>query len=236
MVISLIHPSRGRAKKSFETANKWMERSGLVYGVSGVYDEIELIIATDESDPQLKEYRDLYLLKGSPKIHGGNGLIGIGYIYTWDNKSVVEATNNAAKVARGNILIYLSDDFDCPENWGALVLKEFEGEERPLLVKVDDMLQKFDVPVLTIPIMNRALYERLKYFWHPEYKSMFVDEDLYWTTRKLGALKFAPHLKFEHQHVSIGKAPDDETYRASAKNWDQGKAVFAKRKALGFPI
>lgn len=114
--------------------------------------------------------------------------------------------------------------------------KEFEGENRPLLVKVDDCLQHFNVPVLTIPIMNRALYERLGYFWNPEYKSMFCDEHLYWVTQKLGAMKMCPNLKFPHHHVCNGKAPDDETYRASSANWDQGKAVFAKHKALGFPI
>lgn len=212
-LISLIHPSRGRAEKAFKTLINWGINCG--YGV----DEFEHILILDSDDKELPKYLDKF-----------DGVI------VNNNSSVVEATNHAAKKATGDILIYLSDDFDCPENWGALVLKEFEGEDRPLLVKVDDMLQKFDVPVLTIPIMNRALYERLGYFWHPEYKSMFVDEDLYWTTRKLGALKFAPHLKFEHQHVSVGKAPDDETYRNSAKNWDQGKAVFAKRKALGFPV
>lgn len=210
-LISLIHPSRGRAKKSFETTRKWIEKAGC---------DVELIVSLDNSDNELIAYHGYYMNN---------------YILN-DNKSVVDATNHACKFAKGDILIYLSDDFDCPENWGPLVLKEFEGEERPLLVKVDDCLQKFEVPVLTIPMMNRSLYERLGYFWHPEYKSMFTDEDLYWTTRKLGALKFAPHLKFEHQHVSVGKAPDDETYRNSSKNWDQGKAVFAKRKALGFPI
>jgi hypothetical protein len=52
----------------------------------------------------------------------------------------------------------------------------------------------------------------------------------------LGALKLAPHLKFEHQHVSVGKAQDDETYRRSAANWEQGKTTLAKHKAAGFPI
>ena len=212
-LISLVHPSRSRPKKAYETALKWVDKSGLDTK------DIDYILSLDSSDPMLKEY---YLEWSCEEIN--------------DNKSVVEATNNAAKVSTGNILIYLSDDFDCPENWGLSVLKEFEGEDKPTLLKVDDCLQKFDVPVLTIPMMNRALYERLGYFWHPEYKSMFVDEDLYWTTRKLGALKFAPHLKFEHQHVSVGKSPDDETYRNSAKNWDQGKALFAKRKAAGFPV
>jgi hypothetical protein len=84
--------------------------------------------------------------------------------------------------------------------------------------------------------MNRAMYELLGYFWNPEYKSMFVDEDLYWTARKINAVKMCPHLKFPHEHPSNGKAVTDETYQRSAANWNQGKAVFERRKKQGFPI
>jgi hypothetical protein len=210
MLISLIHPSRGRPEKAFQTARKWIESSGVT--------TVEHIRSLDFSDPEILNYDT-------------EGIICLN-----DNKSVVEATNFAAKQSKGDILIYLSDDFDCPENWGPLVLKEFEGVEGPCLLKVDDCLQPFHVPVLTMPIMNRALYERLGYFWHPEYKSMFCDQDLFEVCNKNGWIKNAPHLKFEHKHVSVGKAQDDETYRRSAANWDQGKALFARRKAQGFTI
>lgn len=211
MLISLIHPSRARPNKAWNTMYNWIDRFG--------GSDVEHILSLDNSDTELSAYMDRF----------SNLMVNT-------NTSVVEATNRAAKEAKGDILIYLSDDFDCPENWGPLVLKEFEVVEGPCLVKIDDCLQGFHVPVLTMPIMNRALYETLGYFWHPSYKSMFVDEDLYWTCRNNGWLKLAPHLKFEHKHVSIGKAQDDETYRRSAANWDQGKTTFAWRKRAGFPI
>lgn len=209
--ISLIHPSRGRPEKAFTTSALWMARAGM--------GNVEYISSLDSDDPLGHEY-----FKS-----------GLTNVIINPNASVVEATNHAAKISTGDILIYLSDDFDCPENWGPLILKEFEDTKGPVLLKVDDCLQNFHVPVLTIPIMNRQLYDKLGYFWHPGYKSMFVDEDLYWTAKKHNALKLAPHLKFPHNHVSVGKAPDDDTYRRSAANWDQGKALFAQRRAAGFP-
>lgn len=215
MAVSLIHPSRSRPKKAHETARNWFDNAGPI--------KWEYILSCDSSDPELNNYDPLKGAQNMSRIVN-------------DNKSVVEATNHAAKKTNGDILLYLSDDFKCPENWGQLIIKEFEGVTEPMLLKVDDCLQRFDAPVLTIPIMNRALYDKLGYFWYPEYKSMFVDEDLYWTAKKLGALKLAPHLKFPHEHVSVGKAHDDETYRRSAANWEQGKALFAKRKAAGFPL
>lgn len=213
-MISLLHPSRGRPQKSFDNSREWIAKAGC---------EVELILSLDKSDNTIDQYAKLY---------NGN----IDKFLVEENDSVVQATNKAAAISYGDILVYLSDDFKCFDGWGLAVQKEFEGVSEPLLIKVDDCLQKFSVPVLTIPIMNRALYERLGYFWHPEYMSMFVDEHLYWITQKLGAMKMCPHLKFEHQHVCVGKAPDDETYRRSSANWEQGKAVFLKHKAEGFPV
>lgn len=206
--ISLIHPSRGRANKAKATLDTWFSKAN---GVN-----FEHILSLDTNDADATNYHAPTLIS--------------------DNSCVVEATNKAAKLSSGDILIYMSDDFDCPFDWTRLLIKEFTDAKGPILLKVDDCLQRFDVPVLTIPIMNRQLYDKLGYFWHPGYKSMFVDEDLYWTSKKLNALKLAPHLKFPHNHVSTGKAQDDETYRRTAAHWDSGKAFYAQRKAAGFPL
>jgi hypothetical protein len=205
-VISLIHPSRGRPDKAVRTAQKWIDLAGT---------DVEHILSLDESDDW--------------QAYKMTAIVG-------PNSSVVEATNRAAKVAKGNILLYLSDDFDCFKDWGKAIETTVKDYSPMWLLKVDDCLQKFDVPVLTIPIMSKALYEKLGYFWHPGYRSMFVDEDLFWTCRKLGVIKNAEHLKFQHNHVSVGRADDDETYRRSAANWEQGKKLFFERKAQGFPL
>jgi hypothetical protein len=211
--ISLLHPSRGRPVKSFMNTSEWLNKA------SGKHD-IEIICAVDIDDPTRREYGNHYKQD----------------CYEFPSKDVVQATNFAAKVATGDILVYLSDDFSAPDNWDELIVREFENENRPLVLKVDDCLQPFHTQILTIPIMNRALYEKLGYFWHPGYKSMFVDCDLYWTALSIGAVKMCPHLKFPHHHYSNGKAQHDETYKRSEANWNQGKEVFAQRKAQKFPI
>ncbi len=215
-MISLLHPSRGRPKKSFDNAVDWLTKAGC---------EVELIVSLDQSDDWAK-YQLMY----------ASDLVDDILITINENKSVVEATNIAAKSSFGNILVYLSDDFKCFDNWGVAIEKEFTNYSGPTLIKVDDCLQKFSVPVLTIPIMNRSLYEKLGYFWHPEYKSMWVDCDLYETVKRIGALKLAEHLKFPHEHHSIGKSENDETYKRSEANWKQGLEVFNRRKRERFKI
>lgn len=182
----------------------------------------EHILSIDDDDPKRLIYLELFPWGYKTVVN--------------NNKSVVEATNFGATYANGDILVYLSDDFDCPNGWIELIEKEFEGVTEPMMLKVDDCLQRFDVGVLTIPIMNRPLYERLKYFWHPDYKSMHVDVDLFETCKKLGVIKYAPHLKFPHNHYSNGKAPKDQTYTRSEGNWDQGLQVLKRRRAQGFPV
>lgn len=204
-MISLIHPSRGRPQKAYETAKKWIDSAGV---------QVEHVFSLDESDPFHQSYQTIDKLIVNP------------------NDCVVQATNHAAKAATGDVLIYLSDDFDCFPDWGLKIEEicaKYSGE---YMIKVNDGLQKFHNQVLTIPIMSRPLYERLGYFFHPDYKSMWVDVDLYYTT--VNYIKLHPEVTFQHNHYSNGKAKKDDTYTRSDGFWNQGKAVLARRKAQRF--
>lgn len=243
MKITLLHPSRGRAKKARETFDFWISKS------SGRV-EIEHMVAIDEDDNQKYDYYRAF----------ENSKTSI--IICAETSDVVSATNNIAKFATGNIFVYLSDDFKCPDKWdiqlSIIFSDQLESDTRvinyehpifgkgsiepgkpvykPKLIKVDDCLQPFHVAVLTIPIMNCELYKILGYFWHPGYNSMFVDEDLYWTCFNNGWMEMHPELLFPHEHVANGKAQNDDTYKRSAANWDTGKEFFKKRKSLNFPL
>lgn len=210
-MISLIHPSRGRPQKAFNTSMDWIERAGI--------ENIEHIISTDTNDPVNYQY---------------GAYFSGAYAVVEDNQSVVEATNRAAKIAKGDILVYLSDDFNCPDDWGNLLLKEFAKYSGPVLLKVDDCLQPFRNTVVTIPIMNRAFYDLNKYIFHPDFKSMFADVHLYFRAQRLGALKLAQHLKFPHDHHSLGKCENDDTYKRSIVHWNQGEEMMKKHRALRF--
>lgn len=215
MKISLLHPSRGRPYLSDMNSRYWFKKTKV---------EIELVCAFDLSDSKKWLYE---------RVYGDR-------CNFFQSESVVEATNFAAQKATGDILVYLSDDFKCPDNWGELILKEFENENRPLLLKVHDCLQEFHARVATIPIMNRALYNKLGYFWNPLYKSMWVDCDLFETCHAIGAIKNARHLEFPHHHYSNPddniRAERDETYIRSEGNWQQGEQIFRQRKLQKFRI
>lgn len=214
MKISLLHPSRGRPLKAVMTAEKWITEAGV---------QVEHIFSLDESDRYHKAYKTIDKLIVNP------------------NDCVVQATNHAAAASTGDVLIYLSDDFDCFHNWGRTLTEICSRYSGEYMVKVDDGLQKFENTVLTIPIMSRPLYERLGYFFHPDYKSMWVDVDLYYTCARMRPrdsdgqiLKFHKEVRFQHNHYSNGKSKKDETYTRSDGFWNQGKEVLARRRAEHF--
>lgn len=213
-MISLIHPSRGRALQAYRTAVKWIQQSGV---------PVEHILSLDRDD-LISTYMKMFPV-------GNKGRVIIN-----PNTCVVEATNKAAEVAHGDLIVYLSDDFDCFENWGVKlneIASKYQGE---YLIKVHDGLQTFENSVLTIPIMSKALYQRLGYFFHPSYKSMWVDVDLFEVCRRMDVIKYHKEILFQHNHYSNsnGKVKKDETYQRSDANWNQGKETLRMRRRANF--
>lgn len=223
MKITLIHPSRGRANQAAATYRFWMERAADP-------ENIQHILSLDADDPQLQQYKNNFEVQ---RLAGKNITILVN-----DNDCVVQATNRAIEHVAGDLVIYLSDDFQCPDWWDRHVVASYHkcGSPELWLVRVDDCLQKLHADVLTIPIMTKKLMNYLGYFWNPLYKSMFVDQDLFYTCKNNGWLFFEPDLKFPHIHYCNGKAPNDETYSRSAKNWHSGQEIYTRRKRENFPL
>ena len=216
----LIHPSRGRPEKAKKTYLSWLEEAEK-------NNRIRHYLSLDESDSTLLRYK---------KVFNGSANILINR-----NDCVVQATNAAAMTSTEDVLIYLSDDFQCPQAWDSLLEKEMmkrrlDPSKDKFVFKVDDALQDFNAPILTIPIMSRALYSQLQYFWHPEYKSMFVDKDLFDVCNRMRVIINVPELMFEHKHYSNGKSEIDETYKRSNEFWNHGELLYKQRKECNFGI
>ncbi len=202
-MISLIHPSFGRPYQAYKCFKEWESKSGA---------EFEYILSLDRRDPTVKQYKTFFADQ---------------HIIISDSDNCVQATNVAAEQAKGDILVYLSDDFSCPPNWTRSINLAL-NIMKPQLLKVDDGLQPFHKTVLTIPIMTRKLYSLLSYFWNPLYKSMWVDVDLYYECEDYLIKK--PKLLFQHNHYTRG-AEYDTTYQQhdNLERQSEGLTIFNKR-------
>lgn len=215
MTISLLHPSRGRPQKALATFTNWMNKA------SGLH-KIEHILSIDTSDPCHNAYKNQDYPYGISKILAGN------------NTCAVEATNKAATLSVGDILIMLSDDFDCPQDWDNLIVEAFAGK-RGAVLKTFDGLQPW---IVTLAIMDRAYYEmqflngnKQPYFYYPEYQHMFCDTDMTHKADLEGRLIIRNDLIFPHNHYARGKSKKDATNERADKTIKQGEAVYLRRIA-----
>lgn len=206
MKISIIHPSKGRPQQAIDTYNNWMQKADIVP---------EYVMSLDSDDKLLFDYPNLI----------------VGRMVIDNNKSVIEAINNAAELATGDILIVVSDDFDCPEHWDTLLLEAIGGKQ-DFCAKTNDGHQDW---LITLPIMDRIYYERFGYVYNPDYSHMFADLEMSCVAWMLGRYIELP-LTFKHNHYSLTGQQPDAINRKNNATWGQGQMLFKRRMKQNFDI
>ena len=215
MLISLIHPSLGRPVQARKCYDHWMKTA------SGDH-EYEWIVSLSIKDASLEQYHQTFTNSNAVLI-------------TANTRNMVEASNEGAKVCAGQIMILVSDDMWSPQLWDERILHKFEMIDGPGLLQVDDGITS---KKMTIPIMNREAYAKLGYMYHPDYISMFADDDLRATALSNGMYYNGTDILIEHRHFSVGKSKYDKTYQSenSRTAWRIGEKIFFERAKLKFPI
>lgn len=214
-MISILHPSRQRYEKSLSTCYKWLEMAGT--------DQVELIISIDNDDPDKNRYHENFV-----RLHASG--FNVTAIQS-ANRSAVDAINNAAQKAKGDIFIVVSDDTDCPNDWDVQILKATEGK-KDWIAKCPDGIQDW---IITMPLMDRAYYERFGYIYYPEFRHMFADTELSCVADLIGRKIDLPTL-FPHQHYSVGGIPKDAVSEKADATWSHGEALFIKRYKENFGL
>jgi hypothetical protein len=213
-MISVIHPSRGRPELAFDTmVSKWLLKND-----SGK--NIQYIVSVDEDDPELYKYKYWFT----------EVCEGIGFVVN-PNKSAIDAINNAAKIATGDLLVVISDDMDCPERWDTLLLEAI-GDKQDFCAKTSDGHQDW---LITLPILDRTFYNRFGYVYHPDFKHMHCDLDLTCRAWMLDRYIELP-LTFKHNHYSLTGQQPDEINRRNNATWGHGRMTFNERLARNFDL
>lgn len=212
MTISIIHPSRSRPAQAKRTADKWIKNT------SGDHN-IEYILSIDKSDPYIGNYLNSFDSK-------------VFNVVTSDNNCVVQAANEGAKKSSGEILILVSDDFESFPHWDSKIIEATQGLNSYVL-KTFDGLQKW---IVALPIMDRAYYELMGYFYHPDYKHQFCDTDMTHVADLQGKLIVRNDILFKHNHYTTGANKKDAVNKRADATWEQGKGVYLNRAKSNFGL
>lgn len=208
--ISIIHPSRSRAKQAEQTYKLWMDNAANP-------DEIDYIFSIDNSDPQVLDYMQMR---------------GARQNIVSDNKSAIEAINEGVKFAHADLFVVVSDDFGCPKDWDKDLLDALAGKE-DFVVKTQDGSQPW---IITLPILDRAYYRRFGWIYNPAYLHMFTDTEMTHLAHMLGRVITLP-IKFRHHHYTqTDGQPQDEINKKNDSTWAQGEKVYLDRLKDNFGI
>lgn len=210
--ISLIHPSRNRPEQAYNTFRNWTEKAEN-------WNNFDYTLSLDYSDPTLAKYNDWIDRYPLP-----SQIIN-------DNNSAIEAINKAAKISTGEIIIVISDDFDCTHYWDTQLLAKLEGKS-DFIVKTIDGLQK---TLITLPIMDRVYYNRFGYIYHPDYLHMHCDEEMTIVGHMLGKV-INLDLCFPHNHYTTGKMQMDAINAKNNATWAHGQSTLDRRAKTNFGI
>jgi hypothetical protein len=149
--------------------------------------------------------------------------------------TAVGGWNRAAEIARGDILVQVSDDMVPQQDWD-LALVELLDPSKPQVLGCSPLNPAGDQGgLLTLGIMTRAYMEQKGYFIYPEYHGVFEDDDLTQAAALDDVLIDAyDQVRFDHQW---GGHEGDATYRRqnSAHGWLVGQSVYSARQLAGFP-
>jgi hypothetical protein len=157
-------------------------------------------------------------------------------IYYSPNSSKIEACNaNMSEIGWDwEIVVLVSDDM-IPQvkGWDDVIrshmLSKYPDTDGLLWLNDGGQGDKLN----TLCVYGRAMYNRLGYIYHPEYKSLFCDTEL--TDRCRGDLAdkttYVPYCIIRHEHPGFGYQVMDSLYAKNQRFWSQDLYTYIRRKA-----
>jgi hypothetical protein len=150
--------------------------------------------------------------------------------------------NEFTKVCDWDIVVNMSDDMvftqygfddiirDC------FKLEGWEGYNSPFFfdkcVHFPDGVT--NEALISMSILGIDYYNRDKYIYHRDYKSLYCDEEVMAVAKIRGCYKYVDKHIFKHLHPAHGNAPNDAQYQHTESFHPIDGATFQRRKANGF--
>jgi hypothetical protein len=175
-----------------------------------------ICVNTEEQAEELSEDFDTIYISGDEI----RGVAGPSYVL-----------GSKLKANPQDIVILASDDFYPAKHWDKWVKKHLLGYDGALLV--NDGYQH--TGCVTIPIMTFNCLRRLNgIIYHPDYKHLYSDNELY---EVLKSLKLLKNLRkdscvFEHRHYDNGKRKRDQNDNLAQRSSHHAQQTFGKRRKL----
>ena len=165
--------------------------------------------------------------------------LGVDLVYHYgDSKSKIEACNANLENEEGDALILVSDDMvPCFQDFDDIIMQGMEQffPDMDGAIKFHDGLRPKEDLLMTLPVMGWNLYKKFGYIYHPDYTSLYCDNEMTVVCRELGKLLLSPVCIFRHEWTN---QPFDELHarNENSKMYEIDGKVFQERQKNNFYI
>lgn len=216
------YPSRQRPETFQRILNRYYEF------LSGKH-EYEFIVSLDEDDSSMNNKPMRNFMKGKDNLH----------FYYGNNKSKIQAINADMDKAQSDwdILFLISDDMRPKvkefDDIIAQNMANFFPEKDALLHYNDGRVGK---RIVTLTVMGRKMYDHLGYIYHPDYISLWCDNEQTEVARNMKKYKYFDRVIVHHDwHGARNDKARDALYNRNESYFNIDKKMYEKRKKYGFP-
>lgn len=225
MKLVIKFPTRNRPEKFRKVFDLYKEY------LSGVHD-VHFIISMDEDDETMNNEEIIeYLEKSSGSV------CKIDYYYG-KSKSKIEAVNADMDGVDGDVLLVASDDM-IPVQKGydkviydafSQVFPDYDGA-----IKFWDGRRPKNDPLMTLPVLGFPYYRRFGYIYHPDYTSVYSDNEQTLVAARLNKLALTDRCIIRHAWTPH---PFDELHARNENRemYKKDKAVFDRRLKNNFDL
>ena len=216
MLIHYNFATRNRPQKMAEAINTIIDLStGKNYTIG---------LTIDDDDSNTLNSQQLANILQSDQIKINHGL----------SSSKVHAINRGMAGWSGDIVVNMSDDMRFnKQGFDADIIKAFQVESDQFIHFPDGRVNKV---LPTMSIMGRSYYERFNFIYHPDYYSLWCDNEAMDVAQQLGRYKYIDLQIFSHEHPAWTGEPADALLIHTESFFEIDQETYQRRSKLGFPI
>ena len=219
MNLIIKFPTRGRADKFLNVLNRYIE----------FMDDksTKIIVSCDNDDETMKQG---YVMDELSSMENVTVVFG-------DSKTKIEACNADMEDVDFDIVLLASDDMVPQVRGYDTIIKESMKDYFP---NTDGVLWFNDGyqsrAMNTICILGKKYYDRFSYIYHPDYISLWCDNEFTVVANMLGRQKYFEQVIIQHQHPAAGFGENDNLYNENDKYNNADMSTFMRRQQNRFGL
>ena len=155
------------------------------------------------------------------------------FINMGTSKNKVHAINRGLLGWQGDILVNMSDDMRfLKPSFDIDIINAFEGNLDRFIHFPDGRVNHL---LPTMSIMGRPYYNRFGYIYHPQYESLWCDNEAMDVAKRLGCYKYVDKQLFDHYHPAWTGEPVDALLNHTQSFYLADEITYIRRSKAGYP-